>query len=65
MLSDKLSKDLRLYIRTIREAGGVVNTSIVIAAGTGIVQHREPMSLECNGGHIALKKSWAKYFRGK
>ena len=57
MLSDKLSKDLRLYIWTIREAGGVVNTSIVIAAGTGIVQHREPMSLECNGGHIALKKS--------
>ena len=65
MLSDKLSKDLRLYIRTIREAGGVVNTSIVIAAGTGIVQHREPMSLECNGGHIALKKSWAKYFLRK
>ena len=23
------------------------------------------MSLECNGGHIALKKSWAKYFLGK
>ena len=39
MLSDKLSKDLRLYIQAIREAGEVVNTSIVIAAGTGIVQH--------------------------
>ena len=57
MLSDKLSKDLHLYIQTIREAGGVVDTSIVIAAGTGIVQHQEPMSLGCNGGHNALKKS--------
>ena len=35
-LSEDLSKDLRLYIRSIREGGGAVNTAIMIAAGTRI-----------------------------
>ena len=26
---------------------------------------RDPASLACNGGHVTLKKSWAKYFMGK
>jgi len=64
-LSEELSNDLCLYIRSIRESGGIFNTAIVIAAGTGIVQHRQPLSSECNGSHISLKKSWAKYFLGK
>jgi len=38
-LSEELRKDLRLYIWSIREGGGVVNATIVIAAGTRIVQH--------------------------
>ena len=64
-LSEELSRELMSYIRAIREAGGIINTAIVIAAATGMLQKRDPMSLECNGGHITLKKSWAKYFLGK
>ena len=61
-LSDELTKELKLYIQAIRESGGVVNTAIVIASATGMLQKRDPASLASNGGHITLKKSWAKYF---
>ena len=61
-LSDELTRELKLYIEAIREGGGVINTAIVIAAATGMLQKRDPASLASNGGHITLKKSWAKYF---
>lgn len=64
-LSDELTSKLKLFIEAIREGGGVINTAIVIAAATGMLQKRDPASLASNGGHIALKKSWAKYFLGK
>ena len=65
ILSDELTKSLRSYIQSIRDAGGVVSTALIIAAGTGILQHKEPLSSACNGGHIIMKKSWVKYFLGK
>ena len=51
------------YIRTVREAGGVVNTAIIVGVALGIVRHIKPAILECNGGHLALpeNKDWAKY----
>ena len=55
-LSDDLTKELKQYIEAIREGGGVINTAIVIAAATGMLQKRDPSSLASNGGHIALKK---------
>ena len=61
-LSDELTRELKLYIEVIREGGGVINTAIVIAVATGMLQKRDPASLASNGGHITLKKSWAKYF---
>ena len=55
------------YIRAVREAGGVVNSAIVIGAASGIVRRMKPELLESNGGHIVLpiKKDWAKYLLGK
>ena len=44
-LSDKLMKELRLYIDAIRQGGGVINTAIVIVAATGMLQKRDPASL--------------------
>ncbi len=64
-MTDELVDELKAYIHALRDAGGVINSAIVIAAGTGIVQKKEPGSLECNGGSIVLKKSWAKYFLSK
>ena len=64
-LSDELTEELKAYILAVRDAGGVVNTAIVMAAGTGVLRQKDPGSLECNGGTLTLKKSWAKYLLGK
>ena len=64
-LPEDISKDLIEYARAICESGGVVHTAIVIAAGMGMVKRRDPSLLECNGGHVTLKKSWAKYLLSK
>ena len=37
-LSDELTRELKLYIEVIREGGGMINTAIVIAAATGMLQ---------------------------
>ena len=60
LLEDIIS-ELMEYIRAIRDNGGIVNTAIVIAAGTGMLKWRDPSLLECNGRYVTLKKSWAKY----
>ena len=60
LLPDLVTGDIKCYIRALRDAGGVVNTAIVLAAATGILQTKDPTSLYCNGGHVILKKkSWA------
>jgi len=52
------------YISAIRDAGGIINTAIVVA-GLGIVKRMDPKLLECNDGHVVLQKSWAKYLPRK
>ena len=44
ILREELSSELKAYIHAIREGGG---TAIVMAAGTGIVQQKEPGLLSC------------------
>ena len=55
------------YIHAVHEAGGVINTAIVIGAASGIVRRLRPELLECNGGYVVLpmKKDWAKYLLSK
>ena len=43
------------------DPGGVVNTSIAIAAATGIVRRHDSNLLAVNGGHIVITKHWAQY----
>lgn len=64
-LSPELTEELKSYILELRRFGGTVNTAIVIAAATGLLQKSDPSSLECNGGSISLSKGWAKYFLRK
>ena len=61
LLPEDITSHLTKYIHAIRDAGGIINTAIVIAAGLGIVKNVNPGLLECNGGYVVLKKSWAKY----
>ena len=60
-LPEDITRELTEYIWTIRDNGGIVNTAIVIAAGTGMVKWKDPTLLECKGGYVTLKESWAKY----
>lgn len=60
LLGNELDKRVQEYLKQMREAGGVVNATIVIGAATGIVKDFDSNLLQCNGGHIELTKSWAK-----
>ena len=53
ILSEDVTSDVKHYITTLRDAGGVVNTQIVIAAATGILQRKYPSILCCNGSNQA------------
>jgi len=53
-----------MYITSTCDAGGITNTSIVIAVGLGIVKRMDP-SVMVAGGHVVLQKSWAKYLLEK
>ena len=37
LFPDSVTADIKCYIRALRDAGGVVNTAIVLAAATGTV----------------------------
>ena len=64
---DKVVTCVMKYICAVREAGGVINTAIVMGAASGIVKRMKPEPLECNGGHVVLpvRKDWAKYLLAK
>ena len=54
-----LGKSIQNYLKPIREAGGVINTSITIAGSKGIIESSNPGLLIENGGSVLLTKSWA------
>uniref|UniRef100_A0A1X7UVX2 HTH CENPB-type domain-containing protein n=1 Tax=Amphimedon queenslandica TaxID=400682 RepID=A0A1X7UVX2_AMPQE len=55
-------QDVSRYIKSLREAGGIVNRSIVIAAAKGIVSHKNPVLLKEHGDPISISSSWAESF---
>jgi hypothetical protein len=59
LLGAKLDNLLWEYVNKLRDAGGVVNTSLVLAAAEGLVKRHKPSLLAANGGPVVLKKSWA------
>ena len=62
MLGEELDMQLKEYIKSLREAKAVINSSIVISAAEGIVKSHNSGLLESNGGHIKCTKHWAKHF---
>ena len=67
MFPEEVTTCVMKYILAVRDAGGVINTAIVIAPASGIVRRMKPELLESNGGHVVLpvKKDWAKYLLSK
>ena len=62
LLGEEMDKQLLGYVKSLREAKTVVNSSIVVSAAVGIVKSHDSGLLESNGGHIKCTKQWAKHF---
>lgn len=60
LLGGKLDSEVKSYIRAVREGGGVVTTSITVAADTAIVRKADRNLLAEHGGPITISKDWAK-----
>ena len=60
LLGDKIDAEVQTILRAMRDSGAVVNTSITIATGTGVVRKRDKSLLKENGGSLELTKNWAK-----
>ena len=62
LLGDELDQQVQDHLKAIRESGGVhgvVNRTIVLAAGHGIVSSHNRSYLEEYGGHIKLDRGWS------
>lgn len=51
---------IQLYVRMLREAGGSISASLVVAAATGILMTSNRGMLVEFGGHVQLNKYWAR-----
>ena len=60
LLGQELDKAVQDYIEALRVAGGVVNSTIIVAAANGIVSAKDPSLLVSRGGSISINKNWAK-----
>ena len=60
LLGEKLDEQIRQYLTTLRKAGAVINTAIVLACAEGLVKSENSNLLACNGGHIVLTRDWGK-----
>ena len=55
---------LQLYLKKIREQGGIVTASVVVAAAQGILMSTDRSKLVEFGGYIGLSRQWAYHFLG-
>ena len=65
LLGTHIEKQLRLYLQKIRENGGVVRASVVVAVGKGIMMSLNHTRLAEFGDHITLNRHWACHFLGR
>ena len=59
LLGKNIDEQVQLYLHKIRENGGVVTASVVVAAARGILMSRDRTQLAEFGGHIELSREWA------
>jgi hypothetical protein len=57
-----MERDLFDCLKSLRTAGGIVNSSIVRAIATGIVECQQPSRLSKNGGDLDFSKDWANKY---
>ena len=59
LLLGELDKKVQAYVRALRDAGGSIGSSIVIADAEGIVTAHDRTLLVQYGGHINLTRDWS------
>ena len=59
LLGAHIDKQVQLYLKKIREHGGVITASVVVAAARGILMAQDKSLLAEFGGHITLSRHWA------
>ena len=62
LLLGKYDDEVAEYVHMLRLSGGILNSSILIAAAKGIIAHRNPGLLKDYGGSLELGKKWAESF---
>ena len=60
LVGAELDTAIQDYLKSLRLAGGVVNTAIVLGAAEGIISARYPGKLQRNGGDLCIGRVWAK-----
>lgn len=60
MLGEKIDDEVKQFIKNLRTSGGVVNTTIVVAAAQGIVGAENRALLKENGGHMDINRDYAR-----
>jgi len=61
MTGEETDKQVQHYLTELRKRGYIINTSVAIAVGEGILLNKHTNRLAANGGGINLTKDWAKY----
>ena len=59
LLGENLDRKVQLYLRKVREGGGVVSVRIAMSAARGILLSRYQSKLVEFGGHLDLNRHWA------
>ena len=60
LLGEEIDRQVKEYLKYLRERGSAVNTVIAIATAEGVVRSVDANLLACNGGGIHLTKAWAR-----
>ena len=59
MLGEELDDKVKDYVQALRSNGAPTGSSIVMAAGEGIIRAHDRTLLVQDGRHILITKSWA------
>ena len=59
MLGEELDDKLKNYVQALRINGAPIGSSIVMAAGEGLIKAHDRTMLVQLGGHLRITKSWA------
>ena len=60
LLGNEGDERVRKFVTALRDSGGPISTSIVIAATKGLLRKCDPPLLKDFGGPIILEKTWAR-----